>query len=214
MTIDDVLADGAPPIMAILRGIRPDEGLAIGGALVDAGIRLIEVPFNSPEPLRSIRILLDTFGGQAAIGGGTVLTTGMVDGLADIGGSFVVSPNTDTAVIAHAIARGLETLPGFTTPTEAFTAAAAGARRLKLFPGSAFGPGYLAALAAVRPDGVRLWAVGGADATNLDQWLAAGAEGIGVGGALYRPGDGPDAVRAGAADLVAAWKNCPRPNAH
>ncbi|CAN5248545.1 2-dehydro-3-deoxy-6-phosphogalactonate aldolase [soil metagenome] len=205
MTIDEALAMGAPPIMAILRGIRPDEAVAIGSALVDAGIRLIEIPFNSPDPAHSVALMAAALGDQAAIGGGTILSPAMVDQLAEAGGRFMVSPNSDTTVLAHAVARGVEPVPGFLTPTEAFAAIAAGALRLKLFPGSAFGPAYLTTLRDVLPADVGLWAVGGVGVANLSEWRARGVDGIGVGGALYRPGDDAPTVRARAEALVAAW---------
>ncbi|PZU57163.1 MAG: 2-dehydro-3-deoxy-6-phosphogalactonate aldolase [Sphingobium sp.] len=205
MTLDEAIAAGAPPVMAILRGIRPEEAPGIGRALVDAGIRLIEVPFNSPDPADSIGALADAIGGEAAVGGGTVLDADMVDALAGAGGRFMVSPNSDPAVIAHAIARGLDAVPGFLTPTEAFAAVKAGARRLKLFPGSALGVQYLSTLRDVLPAGTALWAVGGVGAANLGEWRAGGIDGIGVGGALYRPGDAATAVAVKAKALVAAW---------
>lgn len=205
MTIDDALATGAPPVMAILRGIRTNEAVVIGGALVEAGVRLIEVPFNSPEPAQSVAALSRAFGMRAAIGGGTVLSTDMVDRLVAAGGCFMVSPNTDPAVIAHACSLGLEAVPGFLTPTEAFIALGAGARRLKLFPGSAFGPAYMATLRDVLPVGTGIWAVGGVGVANLAEWRARGVDGIGVGSALYRPGDDAATVGMRAAQLVAAW---------
>ncbi|MGK2908472.1 MAG: 2-dehydro-3-deoxy-6-phosphogalactonate aldolase [Sphingobium sp.] len=205
MTIDEALAAGAPPIMAILRGVRPHEAVAIGRALVEAGIRLIEVPFNSPDPDLSVAAMAAALGNEAAIGGGTILSTDMVDRLNDAGGHFMVSPNSDPVVIAHAVRVGLEAVPGFLTPTEAFAAIGAGARRLKLFPGSVFSPTYLASLRDVLPGDVGLWVVGGVGAANLAEWCAQGAAGIGVGGSLYRPGDDVETVRARARDLVAAW---------
>lgn len=207
MTIDEALDAGTPPIMAIIRGVRPEEAVAIGSALIEAGIRMIEVPFNSPDPTRSIAALADAFGDRAAIGGGTVLTTPKVDALADAGGRFMVSPNTDPAVIAHARDRGLEPLPGFLTPTEAFAAIDAGARQLKLFPGSVLGAAYVSSLRDVLPADVRLWAVGGVGAANLAEFRSRGIFGIGVGGAVYRPGDDAAVVREKAAALVAAWNS-------
>ncbi len=206
MTIDGLLAAGAPPIVAILRGIRPDEAVAVAAALVDAGIRLIEVPLNSPDTFASIAAIQEAYGAVALIGAGTVLDVASVDRLADTGGRIMVTPNTDPAVIAQAVARGLEPMPGFVTPSEGFRAIAAGARRLKLFPAVALGPVYLKAVRDVLPRDVRTWAVGGTDATNIGDWIAAGAEGIGVGGALYRPGDDAAAVAAKARPLVAAWR--------
>lgn len=206
MTLDDVLADDAAPVVAILRGLRPDEALAIGGALVDAGIRLIEVPLNSPEPFASIAALEARFGAVACIGAGTVLDAAGVDGLVATGARLMITPSTDPQLIALGIARGLVPMPGFLTPSEALLAIEAGARRLKLFPSTAYGTAYLRAIRAVIPRDVGIWAVGGTDASNLAEWLAAGAEGIGVGTALYRPGDAPGAVHARALELVAAWR--------
>ena len=206
MTIDDLLAEGVPPVVAILRGIRPDEALPVATALVDAGIRIIEVPLNSPDPFDSIGTIQDRFGDRAAIGAGTVLDLASVEALAATGSRIMVTPNTDPAIIARAVALGLEPMPGFVTPSEAFAAIAAGAQRIKLFPAVALGPAYLKAIREVLPKHVRVWAVGGTGAANFGEWLAAGVEGIGVGGALYRPGDDAATVSAKATELVAAWK--------
>ena len=206
MTLDALLAEGAPPIAAILRGLRPEEAPAVGAALIGSGIRIIEVPLNSPDPLTSIATLQQSFGAQALIGGGTVLTVDAVDDLHGAGGRIMVTPNTDPAVIARGAELGLELLPGFMTPSEAFVALKAGARRLKLFPAAQLGPAYVKAVKDVLPRNVGLWAVGGTDAKTIGQWLEAGCEGIGVGGALYRPGDSPDLVGQRAAALVAAWR--------
>lgn len=205
MRIDDLLAGGAPPIVAILRGIRPEEAVAVGAALVAAGVRLIEVPLNSPDPLDSIRHLVGAFGGEALIGAGTVLSPDAVDAVADAGGRLMVTPNTNAGLIARAIARGLEPMPGFATPSEAFVAIDAGASRIKLFPASTFSTDYLTAIREVLPREVGVWAVGGTGAANLGEWMAAGAAGIGVGGALYRPGDTAEMVGERARALVAAW---------
>lgn len=204
--IDELLRTGAPPVVAILRGIRPEEAVPVATALVEAGIRILEVPFNSPDPVDSIAAIVAALGKGAVVGGGTVLGPVDADRLADAGGRIMVTPNSDGFVIARALARGMEPMPGFATPTEAFAAFAAGARRLKLFPASHFGPAYLKALREVLPGDVRLWAVGGTHAGNLREWLSAGAEGIGVGSALYRAGDTPDAVRGKAEALVRAWR--------
>ncbi|HEX7877407.1 MAG TPA: 2-dehydro-3-deoxy-6-phosphogalactonate aldolase [Sphingobium sp.] len=206
MTLDALLAEGAPPIAAILRGLKPQEAPAIGAALVDAGVRIIEVPFNSPDPLESIAALQSAFGDRALIGGGTVLTVDAVQELYGVGGRIMVTPNTDPAVIAHGAALGLELLPGFMTPSEAFEAIRAGARRIKLFPAARLGPAYVKAIKDVLPKHVGVWAVGGTDAENIAEWLAAGCEGIGVGGALYRPGDNATLVGERARQLVAAWR--------
>ncbi|MEK7457037.1 MAG: 2-dehydro-3-deoxy-6-phosphogalactonate aldolase [Pseudomonadota bacterium] len=206
MILDDLLADGAPPIAAILRGVKPEEALDIAAALVEAGIRVIEVPFNSPEPLVSIAAMQQAFGDRALIGGGTVLTVEAVEALAAAGGRIMVTPNTVPDVIARGAELGLELLPGFMTPSEAFRAVEAGARRVKLFPAAQLGPAYVKAVKDVLPKHVGVWAVGGTGADTIGDWLAGGCEGIGVGGALYRPGDDALTVRARAVDLVAAWQ--------
>lgn len=206
MILDDLLADGAPPIAAILRGVKPDEALDIAAALVEAGIRVIEVPFNSPDPLVSIAAMQDAFGDRALIGGGTVLTVEAVEALASAGGRIMVTPNTVPDVIARGAELGLELLPGFMTPSEAFRAVEAGARRVKLFPAAQLGPAYVKAVKDVLPKHVGVWAVGGTGADTIGDWLAGGCEGIGVGGAIYRPGDSALAVRERAVDLVAAWQ--------
>jgi 2-dehydro-3-deoxyphosphogalactonate aldolase len=206
MKIDEVLAEGAPPIVAILRGISPQDATAIGDALVDEGVRIIEVPFNSPMPAQSISALQQRLGDRAAIGGGTVLDRSAVDSLVEAGGTVMVTPNTDPDVIAYGVSQGLDLMPGFVTPSEAFRAVAAGARRIKLFPATALGPDYLRALREVLPCEAEVWAVGGTGPANLAEWLGAGAAGIGVGGALYKPGSDAADVRRRAAALVSAWR--------
>jgi 2-dehydro-3-deoxyphosphogalactonate aldolase len=205
VTLDDHLGRGAPPIIAILRGISPDEAVNIGQALIDAGLRLIEVPLNSPQPLLSIERLVVTAGGRALIGAGTVTSVAQVDQVFATGGRMIVAPNSDAAVIARAMERELDVLPGAMSPTEAFAACAAGARHIKMFPSSSLGPAHVRALREVLPSTSNLWAVGGTSAANLEQWLNAGAIGIGVGSSLYRPGTSSEAVFAVASELVAAW---------
>lgn len=205
-TINEVLEAGAPPIVAILRGLTPGEAVPIGTVLCEAGIRLIEVPLNSPDPFASIAALQAALGDEALIGAGTVLDTASVDRLVATGASLMVTPNTDPTVIARGAACGLEVMPGFFTPSEAFAACRAGARRLKLFPAAQLGPAYVKALGDVLPSGISIWAVGGASAGNFADWLAAGAEGIAVGSALYRPGASLADVAARAKALVAAWR--------
>jgi 2-dehydro-3-deoxyphosphogalactonate aldolase len=195
----------APAIVAILRGVRPDEVVEIGEALVDAGIRIIEVPLNSPQPLASIERLAARIGSRALVGAGTVLDASSVDAVATAGGRLIVAPNTELAVIARALELGVDVLPGVMTPTEAFVAIAAGARHLKLFPGGSTGPAHLHAMKEVLPAECRLWAVGGTNAASLHEWLAAGAVGIGVGSALYQRGAPVEAVRSRAVELVATW---------
>lgn len=204
--IQQLLATGVPPVVAILRGVRPDEVLAIGTALVETGIRLIEVPLNSPDPFDSIAILQTAFGDRALIGAGTVTDLPSAERLAALGAKLMVTPNIDPSLITAAMALGLHVMPGFLTPSEAFAAIRAGARQLKLFPASTLGPSHLKAMRDVLPRDVQLWAVGGTDATNIAQWLHAGATGIGIGGALYRPGDSAESVRRKATELVSAWR--------
>ena len=188
LTIDALLARKTPPLVAILRGIEPHEALAVGAALVEAGVRMIEVPLNSPDPFASIAALQAEFGGTALIGAGTVLDLAAVEQLAATGARLTVTPNTNPTVIARAVELGLEPLPGFLTPTEAFAGLAAGARRIKLFPASVQGPSYLKALREVLPRSCGVWAVGGIGADNAREWIAAGAEGVAAGGSVYKPG--------------------------
>lgn len=206
MKVEEVLAEGVPPIVAILRGIRTEEAVDIAASLVEAGVRLIEVPFNSPDPCGSIRAMVKALGDRASFGGGTVTSTDLAEQLAAAGGTFMVSPNTDAAVIARSLELGMDVLPGFLTPTEAFAALGAGARDLKLFPGSVLGSSYIKAIREVLPAEARIWAVGGVGVANVAEFRAAGVYGIGVGGSLYRPGDDAATVAARAASLVAAWK--------
>lgn len=196
------------PIIAILRGLTPAEALPVARALVDAGIDRIEVPLNSPDPLESIRLMTGGLAGQATIGAGTVLTVDEVAQVADAGGRMIVSPNADPAVIGATRARGLQSWPGVFTATECFAAIAAGATGLKLFPADQAGTGTLRALRAVLPRDMPVYAVGGAGPANFAEWLDAGAQGFGIGSALYRPGDGPETVAARARDIVAALRAC------
>ena len=207
MTIDDLLAAGAPPVVAILRGLKPNEALAIGGALVSAGILMIEVPLNSPEPFTSIAALQAAFGTSALIGAGTVLDLAAVDRLAATGARLMVTPNTDPAVIARGVQHGLEVMPGFLTPSEAFAGLRAGAKRLKLFPAAAQGTSYLKALREVLPRDAGIWAVGGVDAGNAREWLAAGVKGVALGSALFRPGITAEEAASKASAFVSLVRN-------
>lgn len=194
-------------IIAILRGLTPAEALPVARALTDAGIDRIEVPLNSPEPLESIRLMTQSLGGQATIGAGTVLTTHDVQNVADAGGRLIVSPNMNPEVIREARRLGLESWPGVLTPTECFAALATGATGLKLFPAEMAGPGALKAMRAVLPPEVAVLAVGGAGPHNFAEWLEAGAQGFGIGSALYKPGDSASTVAARAREIVAALKD-------
>lgn len=193
------------PIIAILRGITPPEALAVTDALITAGIDRIEVPLNSPDALDSIRAMADSFGSQATIGAGTVLSTEDVAAVQDAGGRMIVSPNADIDVIAETRARGMASYPGVFTPTECFAALKAGADGLKIFPAFKMGPDGLAALRAVLPRDCPVYAVGGVGAGDFDTWRAAGADGFGIGTSLYKPGRSAADVAARAAELVNAW---------
>lgn len=204
LDIETAIAD--MPLVAILRGIAPRDAVAVGAALAQAGIRIIEVPLNSPSPLDSIARLTQALGNDCVVGAGTVLKPDEVDAVAQAGGRIAVAPNTDVAVIGRAMALGLTPMPGIATATDLFMALSAGARYLKLFPASTYGPGHMKALRAVLPADARVLAVGGVGAAQMAEWRAAGAAGFGIGGELYRPGMAPEAVGEKARALVAAWR--------
>lgn len=193
------------PIIAILRGLHPTEAADVGQALIDAGIDQIEVPLNSPEPLKSIGILAEKFGDTALIGAGTVLTVEQVDAVAKVGGKLIVSPNCDTDVIQRTVALNMQSWPGVYTPTEAFAALKVGATGLKLFPGVMAGPTGLAAMRPVLPEGAKVYAVGGAGPDNFDVWINAGADGFGIGSALFKPGFSVAEISERARGIVAAY---------
>jgi 2-dehydro-3-deoxyphosphogalactonate aldolase len=195
------------PLVAILRGVRPDEVEGVGDALVEAGFTLIEVPLNSPEPFDSIGRLAKRFGDSAMIGAGTVLSVDNVGRVGDAGGQMVISPDTNIAVIAATVSAGMASLPGYFTPSEAFAALNAGATALKLFPAEAATPAVLKAQRAVLPKQLPVLAVGGITPATMTPWLAAGANGFGLGSALYKPGASAADVGAAAHDFVAAWRD-------
>jgi 2-dehydro-3-deoxyphosphogalactonate aldolase len=202
MTLDDALAEC--PVVAIVRGIRPDEVLDHAKALYDAGVRGIEVPLNSPDPLGSIKKVAKAYGARMAVGGGTVLTADRVEAVAGAGGRIIVSPITSPGVIRMAVKLGLDPAPGFATATEAFEALAAGAKHLKLFPAVTYGPGHLKQLKAVLPEGAIVWAVGGVGPETMQEWWSAGARAFGLGGEIYRAGQSPAETSEKAARVVAA----------
>src|SRR3954468_1049463 len=194
------------PIVAILRGVTPARILGVAEAIFGAGIRAIEVPLNSPEPLKSIELLAGEFGDRCLTGAGTVLTVGDVDRVAEAGGKLLVTPNTNPAVIARGVEKGLTVMPGFYTPSEGFAAVAAGARYLKLFPASTGGIGHLKAMLAVLPKNIPVYAVGGAGAANMKEWRAAGAAGFGLGSDLFKPDFTDAEIATRAKQCVAAFK--------
>lgn len=194
------------PFVAILRGVEPDEVLSIGGALLERGVKIIEVPLNSPRPLESVNKLAEAYGEQALIGAGTVLSVEQVDAVLEAGGQCVISPHADPEVIQRTRALGMVSIPGFFTATEAFSAIRAGAQWLKWFPAQGIASSYLKALMAVLPESHPVLAVGGVTAVNLPEFWRAGARGYGIGGALYRAGDTPAQVATKAETLVEAWQ--------
>lgn len=196
----------ACPLVAILRGIRPDEVVGVADVLVEAGFAIIEVPLNSPDPLESIGRIARRYGANIMIGAGTVLDAGEVDKVEQAGGTLVVSPNTNPPVIAACARRQMVSLPGFATPSEAFMAIEAGATGLKLFPAEAASPRVLKAHKAVLPKGLPVLAVGGIQPDGMGPWIAAGADGFGLGSGLYAPGMSPNEVSARAVHYLDGCK--------
>lgn len=192
------------PLVAILRGLPPEDAESVGAALVEAGLRIIEVPLNSPEPFRSIETLARRFGDAALIGAGTVMTEDDVRRVASAGGRLIVTPHADPALVKAAKTAGLFAAPGFFTPAEAFVLLGAGADALKLFPAEAASPAMLRALRAVLPSGTMLIPVGGVDAATIPAWHASGAAGFGIGSAIYKPGDDAATVSRKATALTAS----------
>ena len=192
-------------IIAILRGVTPDEALPITEALLVEGVDKIEVPLNSPDPFTSIKSMVDAYGADALIGAGTVLSPDDVQRLAAIGAGMVVSPDANPRVIVATKQAGMKSYPGVMTPTECFLALRNGADGLKLFPGSLVGPEGLKAIKAVLPPGTKTYAVGGAGPDNFGDWAAAGVDGFGIGSALYKTGYSVAEVQSRARDIVAAY---------
>jgi len=200
---DDVLA--TVPLVAILRGLRPDEALGVGEMIIRAGFKVLEVPLNSPDPFDSIQAMAAAFKGRAIVGAGTVLKVEDVERLAHVGGQICISPNSNVDVIRAAKAHGLISFPAFFTATEAFAAIDAGADALKLFPAELAGPSGLKALKAVFPKTMPVFPVGGVTADNMDTYLEVGAKGFGIGTAVFKPGDTPEIVYKKAKAFTDAW---------
>ncbi|WP_339490799.1 2-dehydro-3-deoxy-6-phosphogalactonate aldolase [Pseudomonas sp. EL_65y_Pfl2_R95] len=193
-------------LIAILRGLRPQEAAAMGEVLYAAGFRVIEVPLNSPQPYESIRILRDCLPSDCLIGAGTVLTTEQVEQVKAAGGQLIVMPHSDPAVMRAAKSAQLYLAPGVATPTEAFAALAEGADVLKMFPAEQMGPAVVKAWLAVLPAGTVLAPVGGITPDNMQVFIDAGVKGFGLGSGLFKPGMSPQDVAANAKAYVAAWK--------
>jgi 2-dehydro-3-deoxyphosphogalactonate aldolase len=194
------------PLVAILRGLAPQDAESVGRTLFDAGFRLIEVPLNRPGAIDAMRTIRALAPKDALVGGGTMLTVADVDDVADAGGQIFVAPNCNPPVIARAAARGLLCAPGVATPSEAFAALEAGAHILKLFPAEMIGPAGLKAMKSVLPDGTPLWPVGGVVPGQIADWKAAGASGAGIGGALFSPGVAIDELARRARAFIEAWR--------
>jgi 2-dehydro-3-deoxyphosphogalactonate aldolase len=192
------------PLLAILRGLKPEEALAVGQAIVNAGFHILEVPLNSPEPLRSIQILSAAFP-NALVGAGTVTTAQQVRDIKAAGGQLIISPHLDENVVCEAVNLGLISLPGVATPSEAFRALALGANGLKLFPAEMISPAVLKSMRAVLPKEVKLLPVGGIGIHNMADYRKSGASGFGIGSALFAPGKTAEAVGESAAAFVQAW---------
>lgn len=196
---------GRTPFTAILRGLTPEEAVAVGEALVTAGMTILEVPLNSPRPLESIRLLVQRFGDTCLIGAGTVMTAKQVAEIGEVGGRLIVMPHGDNAVITAAKQAGMVCMPGVATPTEGFAALRAGADALKLFPAELVGPPVLRAMRAVFPKDTIFLPVGGITPDNLDEFVRAGASGFGLGSGLYAPGRDAADVGRRATAYIEAW---------
>jgi 2-dehydro-3-deoxyphosphogalactonate aldolase len=194
------------PLVAILRGVQPAEAESICSALERAGIFIVEVPLNSPQPLKSIALLARKFGDRMLIGAGTLTAPSQVTEVADAGGRLIVTPHANTAIVRAAKQAGLFAAPGFFNPTEAFALLEAGADALKLFPAEVLGPPMLKAMLAVLPKSAMVVPVGGVDASTAGAWMTAGASGLGLGSSLYKPGDDAETVERKAQALQSALR--------
>lgn len=192
------------PVIAILRGIRPDEAESIGNALEEAGVTIVEVPLNSPDPLRSIETLVRVFGDRMLIGAGTLTDPAEVAEVAGAGGKLIVTPHADLSIVRAAKQAGLFAVPGFFNPTEAFALLKTGADAIKLFPAEVVGTSMLKALKAVLPKDALVIPVGGINTQSIAEWMAAGANGFGAGSSIYKPGDGAKTVKQKATALIDA----------
>ena len=197
------------PLVAILRGVQPTEVLTVAQLLADAGFRAIEIPLNSPSPLQSIEILARSLDDSIVVGAGTVLSVTDADSAANAGARLLLSPNQNSEVIRHSVARGLVSMPGVATPTEAFAALSAGAHLLKLFPADVLGPSSFKAWRAVLPVGTGLFGVGGIVVSNLAAFKSAGAMGVGIGSSLYTPDISPAELAQRARQFQSSWRDAP-----
>lgn len=194
------------PLIAILRGLEPEDAIPVGQALLAGGIRILEVTMNSPRPLESLALLVERFGNDAVVGAGTVIEVEQVEAVAATGASLIISPNVDVDVIRHTKSLGLISLPAFATPTEAFLALRSGADALKLFPAEVSSPKGLSACLAVLPTGTQVFPVGGIEPETMPSFRSAGAAGFGIGSGLYKAGRAPADVTSRASAYVSAWK--------
>ncbi|WP_419758006.1 2-dehydro-3-deoxy-6-phosphogalactonate aldolase [Acidisoma sp.] len=194
------------PLIAILRGVRPDEVIPICAALEAEGVAIVEVPLNSPNPMESIRLLAQNFGDRLLIGAGTVMTPAQVEEIAGVGGRLIVTPHADPEIVQTAKRLNMFAAPGFFTPAEAFSLLRAGADCIKLFPAEGSNPAALRGMRAIFPPGTMVIPVGGIAPDNIRIWHEAGAAGYGIGSSIYKPGDTPEIVSRKAAALVAACR--------
>jgi len=195
------------PLVGILRGLKPEQANEVGEVLYGAGLRAIEVPLNSPDPLDSIARLAKAMGDRCLVGAGTVLSVEQAEQVHAVGGQLLVSPNCNPAVIARGLELGMAVLPGVGSVTEAFAAVAAGTRHLKLFPAVSYGSKHLKAMKDVLPPDTRVYPVGGVGPAQMAEWVAAGAAGFGIGGELFRPGYTIDDIARRAAEAVQAYRS-------